>query len=170
MTNLKIYVIAAASAAVIVLAAYVCGRIDGANSVQVEFDAYRLANAKAIQMAHEQTREVERQAQERISAQKEIDRENLDSINRRHRASLERLRQQQTRSNSGPGLSYSPATRLALCAEAPVADRDGGVVVRPDDELRWPLDYARDAADLQVALDSCVAQYEIVREQVNGKH
>lgn len=167
MNGPQAYLIAAVAGVAIILVAYGCGRMDGANSVQIEFDAYRLANAKAVQMAHEQTREVERQAQERITAQKEIDRENLDAIDRKHRASIDRLRQQQASGNGGSGVSYSPATRLALCSESPVAERDGGLVVRPDDELRWPLDYAKDAAELQVALDSCVSQYETIRQAFN---
>lgn len=145
-------------------AAYVFGRLDGSASVQSQWSAERLRIASEVQQWHEKTRLAEREAADRIVRIQEQTSESLIDSDRRHRADLERLRLA-TASQGRGELPRSAAARLAACPEPEVAGGDERVVARPkDDELRWPIDYARDVAVMQSALDSCVAQYQNVQK------
>lgn len=141
---------------------YAKGRADGASVVQAEFDGYRLTQASLVQKAYEQARATELENNRRIQNIKERERETLRTADAKHRAAIERLRQQTT-GNRGAGVSGDSASLAAACAESRLAEGDGGMVVRPTEaDLRFPLDYSADVAKLQAALDSCVEQYDVI--------
>jgi hypothetical protein len=117
-----------------------------------------------VQAAAERVRNIEHNAVQDAAKQRERADEQVRAIERRHRAALERVRQQ-TSGNGDGSVSGGAAAQLAECAESGLASGDGGVVVGAD--LQWPLDYAADAARLQVALDACVEQYNGVRAAFN---
>ena len=166
MTNLKIYLIAAASAAVIVLASYACGRLDGANSVQVEWDAERIATAAAIQQQTERVRAAEHAATQTIATSRERTDASITDLNARHARALDRVRREA--GAGGRNLPRDSAAQSADCAAEGLPDRDGVLVVADQQadqqaDQRWLLDLARDADITRQALDACREQYLIAQ-------
>jgi hypothetical protein len=159
------WLIAGGALLVVGIGAGIKGYGMGAASVQAEWDSERVRLAAEVQAATEKVRNIEHNAVQNAAKQRERADENVRSIERRHRAALERLRQQAA-SNGDGSVPGGAAAQLAECAAEGVAAGDGGVVVGAD--FQWPLDYAADAARLQVALDACIEQYNGVRAAFNA--
>lgn len=136
--------------------AYMKGRSD----VHALWDAEKVKSLTELNSAYKQALDAKRETEDRIAAAKEKESANLSAVDRRHRAALERLRQQQANA-SGSGVSNDSAAQCSAATEGTMAREDGAVAL---------LGYAADAARLQVAYDQCVSQYETVRETMNGKH
>lgn len=161
------WLIAGGALLVVGIGAGIKGYSIGSNAVQAQWDAERVRLAAEVQAAAEKVRNIEHVAAKNAAAQRERADEQVRSIERRHRAALERLRQQ-TSGSRDRSVSGGAAAQLAECAEPPVADGDG-IVVAGRIDLQWPLDFAADAARLQVALDACVEQYGLAMGMVNGR-
>lgn len=144
-------------ALLLLLAAYLKGRSSGMGIVEAEWNKERLAQAQAVQQATEQARAAEREATERIRRAKERTHEQLASIDRRHRADLERLRE---RADRGEGdVSSDPGTSLAGTPAPRLAGRDVGAGL-----AEWLLTYAADAARLEASYQACADQYAAVKK------
>lgn len=165
--NPYVYIAAAVGVVVALGVSYFAGRGDGANAVQVEWDAERLATAAAIQQQVASARAAEHAATESIATLRERTNETLRSINARHRADLDRLRQQAR--DGGANGGEGAAAVVAACADPSVAAGDERLVVGARDlDLDFPIHFAADAAQVAAALDACREQYELVRVMVNG--
>jgi hypothetical protein len=111
-----------------------------------------------LEQARERTEEKERRADAAtVAIQKDTDRA-YKAIDSRRRAGLERVRNHPD--SGGIKLPDDAATCAAADAEPGLASGDGAIA--------WLIDYAADAARLQVALDACEAQYDNVREAFNA--
>lgn len=167
-SELTSYVLAGAIVLGLGLLIYGWGRMDGAVRAERELSDFKLTLARETQLATEKVRQAEREASKSIRLEQERTDARIHQIDRRHRTALERLRQQNT-SLGGVRLSDCSAAESADGARAGLAGGNGIVVDRlTDAELRFPIDFARDAAQIAAALDHCRAQYEIARILVNG--
>jgi hypothetical protein len=147
---------------VTLLAIHHTGVETGRAEVQAEWDAERLAQVADVQMATEKVLQAERQTAITINRIREDADAKVEHIARRHAAAAalaERLRDEAA-DDRLRALRSPATTQLANCPEAGLADGDGELDV-PDVERdrKWLLQYAADAAVLQVALDACRQQY-----------
>jgi hypothetical protein len=157
------WLIAGGALLVVGIGAGLKGYSMGATSVQAEWDAERVRLAAEVQAAAERVRNMEHNAVQDAAKQRERADEQVRSIERRHRAALDRLRQQDG-VNGGSNVSGAAAAELAIDACGGLAGADGAPHLAAD-----LLDFAADAARLQVALDACVEQYNGVRAAFNAE-
>lgn len=157
------FAVAALAALVAVAGAYIKGRADGRAVVAEAWQAERIAAAAAIQMQTERARLVEQQASQSIARQQERTNANLQDIDRRHRAALERVRS--SAGASGRDLPRCAAPSAPADNAGIVFGTDGAVAV-PDTlnaDREWLLTLAAEADQVRVALEACRAWADTVQ-------
>lgn len=139
-------------------AAYRRGYESGAQDVQAKWDERERGIAIATTEQLIRARKAEKALTEKLEQQKQEHRREVARINADHRRALDRLRDRPD-NRAGAGGVPDGATAGVGCT--------GEGLSRPDGEFLAGL--AADAARTQAALQWCVAQYNEVREQINGR-
>jgi hypothetical protein len=149
------YFIAGAVIAVAVAGAggYVKGSAAGKAEVQAQWDQERAKLAEEYAKAQAAAREKEQQLQAQADKLREESYEQIKDINARSDRLIDSLRKRPERPAAPAGAVSSTASSCSGASGAELDRTNGEFLAR----------YAADAAKLQSALDTCVRQYEAVR-------
>lgn len=137
--------------------AYSKGLKHGRAEVQQKWDAQRLAAEQSHSKALADARRAERALQDSADALRRKHRNEVATLNSRHAALVDGLRNRPERAPATAGTAPAAAGAGAGCTGAGLA--------RPDAEFL--VGYAADAARLQAALNICRAQYDAARRLIN---
>lgn len=149
------YFIAGAVIAVAVAGAggYVKGSAAGKAEVQAQWDQERAKLAEEYAKAQAAAREKEQQLQAQADKLREESYEQIKDINARSDRLIDSLRKRPERPAAPAGAVSSTASSCSGASGAELDRTNGEFLAR----------YAADAARLQSALDTCIRQYEAVR-------
>jgi len=149
------YFIAGAVIAVAVAGAggYVKGSAAGKAEVQAQWDQERAKLAEEYAKAQAAAREKEQQLQAQADKLREESYEQIKDINARSDRLIDSLRKRPERPATPAGAVSSTASSCSGASGAELDRTNGEFLAR----------YAADAARLQSALDTCIRQYEAVR-------
>jgi hypothetical protein len=149
------YFIAGAVIAVAVAGAggYVKGSAAGKAEVQAQWDHERAKLAEEYAKAQAAAREKEQQLQAQADKLREESYEQIKDINARSDRLIDSLRKRPERPAAPAGAVSSTASSCSGASGAELDRTNGEFLAR----------YAADAARLQSALDTCIRQYEAVR-------
>jgi hypothetical protein len=149
------YLIAGAVIAVAVAGAggYVKGSAAGKAEVQAQWDQEKAKLAEEYAKAQAVAREKEQQLQAQADKLREESYEQIKDINARSDRLIDSLRKRPERPATPAGAVSSTASSCSGASGAELDRANGEFLAR----------YAADAARLQSALDTCVRQYEAVR-------
>lgn len=150
------YFIAAAVIAVAVAGAggYVKGTAAGRAEIQAQWDQEKARLAEEYAKAQAAAREKEQQLQAQADELRKESYEQIKDINARSDRLIDSLRKRPERPATAPAGAVSSATSTCSGASGAELDRANG---------EFLARYAADAAKLQSALDTCISQYEAVR-------
>jgi hypothetical protein len=154
--RLWLYVGAAALLAFGAWQTYEAGYESGRAKVQGQWDAERADTLQA--QANEQAKAIEREKQLRaaIAQQREEHRREIDRINAGHRELVDSLRERAEARAGAGGVPEGAAAGVGCTGEG---------LARPDAEFL--AGFAADAARLQLALETCRAAYNSVKDQLS---
>jgi len=149
------YFIAGAVIAVALAGAggYVKGSAAGKAEVQAQWDQERAKLAEEYAKAQAAAREKEQQLQAQADKLREESYEQIKDINARSDRLIDSLRKRPERPAAPAGAVSSTASSCSGASGAELDRTNGEFLAR----------YAADAARLQSALDTCIRQYEAVR-------
>jgi hypothetical protein len=149
------YFIAGAVIAVAVAGAggYVKGSAAGKAEVQAQWDQERAKLAEEYAKAQAAAREKEQQLQAQADELRKESYEQIKDINARSDRLIDSLRKRPERPAAPAGAVSSTASSCSGASGAELDRTNGEFLAR----------YAADAARLQSALDTCIRQYEAVR-------
>lgn len=149
------YFIAGAVIAVAVAGAggYVKGSAAGKAEVQAQWDQERAKLAEEYAKAQAAAREKEQQLQAQADQLRKESYEQIKDINARSDRLIDSLRKRPERPAAPAGAVSSAASSCSGASGAELDRTNGEFLAR----------YAADAARLQSALDTCIRQYEAVR-------
>ena len=149
------YFIAAAVVAVAVAGAggYVKGSAAGKAEVQAQWDQEKAKLAEEYAKAQAAAREKEQQLQAQADKLREESYEQIKDINARSDRLIDSLRKRPERPATAAGAVSDTAKSCSGASGAELDRANGEFLAR----------YAADAARLQSALDTCIRQYEAVR-------
>jgi hypothetical protein len=150
------YFIAGAVIAVAVAGAggYVKGSAAGKAEIQAQWDQEKAKLAEEYAKAQAAAREKEQQLQAQADKLREESYEQIKDINARSDRLIDSLRKRPERPATAPAGAVSSTTSSCSGASGAELDRANG---------EFLARYAADAARLQSALDTCIRQYEAVR-------
>jgi hypothetical protein len=135
---------------------YATGHEDGSAEVRGQWSAELAATLQAQAEELTQARDREQRLQAALERQREEYRREINSITFSHNRLVDSLRER-TEERAGPSGVPEGAASGVGCTGAGLARPDAGFLAG----------YAADAARLRAALETCVAQYNAVRDQVN---
>jgi hypothetical protein len=149
------YLIAGAVIAIAVAGAggYVKGSAAGKAEVQAQWDQERAKLAEEYAKAQAAAREKEQQLQAQADKLREESYEQIKDINARSDRLIDSLRKRPERPATPAGAVSDTAKSCSGASGAELDRANGEFLAR----------YAADAARLQSALDTCIRQYEAVR-------